>query len=196
MCVALVACFGFLFMAGNAFATPAGDHPTLNWGSQLNNGECPAGKMVLNVTHAVTNDLDSGVNGNWWATDNYNKHIQVWETGTNTFCAVVRYMGDFNTYGGDSPNGGSTIDAGIKGTYEGGYRATITGSLNLSPSYKTKGNIGSFNYDFRNSIFSYLDAYFNAGWDFKYEFWGWIYHGGDNGIWVNADTGNEGDIHN
>src|SRR3990172_7403137 len=98
ICVALVTVFGFIFMSGQVFATPGGDHPTLNWGSQLNRGECPAGKMVINVTHAVTNDVDSGVNGNDWAVDNYNKHIQVWETGTNTFCIVARYLGDFTTY--------------------------------------------------------------------------------------------------
>ena len=26
------------------------------------------------------------------------------------------------------------------------------------------------------------------------QWWGWIYHGGNNGAWVNSSAGNQGDI--
>jgi hypothetical protein len=188
-----------LLLAGQAMAAPS---VHLNWGSEVNPGQCdgPPGKLVINVTHQVTNDLDSAVGGGFWATDNYNKHIQVWQVDTNTFCADVRYLGSFVTDDGLSPQGTDTIAAGIAGTFEGGYRATITGTLNPDPSLRTRGNIGTFDYGCDvetgscTSLFSWTSTYFTSVDSFDYDWWGWIYHGGTNGSWVNASTGNEGDI--
>jgi hypothetical protein len=36
--------------------------------------------------------------------------------------------------------------------------------------------------------------YLNPGWKATYEWWGFIYHGGSNGTWVNSGDGNSGDI--
>ena len=189
---------GLLLLGGRVMAAPS---VHLNWGSQVNPGQCDGapGKLVINVTHKVTHDIDSGLGG-FWAYDDYNKHIQVWQVGTDTFCAMVRYLGSFVTDDGPSPGNTDTIAAGIEGTLEGGYRATITGTLNSSPSYRTKGNIGAFDYGCDvdtgscTGLFSWLDTYFTSVSSFDQPWWGWVYHGGDNGTWVNSSDGNQGDI--
>lgn len=177
--------------------------PTLDWGSEVDPEQCGDGDLVINVNHKVTDDLDSGEAGNWWAYDSFKKHIQVWEVGTDTFCAVVQYQGTFTTVEGRSPGDTDDIAAGIKGTMQGGYRLTITGSLDSDPAYRTRGNIGAFDYGCDADIdpgdrstctlFDWIGEYFtSATW--TWDWWGWIYHGGQNGTWVNATTGNLGDI--
>ena len=195
------ALLGILILGRQAMAAPSAPH--LNWGSETNPGQCSEGKLVINITHKVTNDIDSAVGGGFWATNNYNRHIQVWQVSPNTFCAIAQYHGSFITDDGPSPQGTDIIAAGIKGTLEGGYRATIVGTLDSNPAYRTKGNIGTFDYgcdvetDTRDSctgVFNWVETYFMPGSSFNYEWWGWIYHGGSNGTWVNASSGNQGDI--
>lgn len=202
MLATMAAFLSLLVLGGQAMAGPSVPH--LNWGSEVNPGQCDgaSGKLVITITHTVMNDGDSGVT-RYWAYDNYNKHIQVWQVDTNTFCAVVQYEGSFITTAGDSPEntdlGG--IAAGIKGTFEGGYKATIIGTLNPSPLYRTRGNIGTFDYGWdghpghgAHNPFSWVGTYFTSVSSFSYDWWGWVYHGGGNGTWVNAVTGNQGDI--
>jgi hypothetical protein len=185
----------------------AADTETLNWGSEVNAGQCPQGNLVINVTHKVINGIDSKVGGGYWATEDYNRRIQVWQVDTDEFCAVVSYQGSFVTDDGPSPQGTDTISAGITGDWEGGYRAIITGTLNSSPTNATKGNIGTFDHacDVETGVctglFDWTAAYFTPVLVFNYEWWGWIYHAGQNGTWVNACTspdldcpGNSGDI--
>ena len=166
-------------------------------------GQCHgSGRPIINVVQRIQNDIDSGVNGNYWAYDDLRRHIQVWQTGTNAYCAVVRDQGSFTTVAGDSPGGSTTIAAGITGTFKGGYTARITGTLKATPGASTRGFIGDFDYQCDASTgncpgyVSWPDLYFNTGSTFDYISWGWIYHGGNNGRWVNAVTGNRGDIHN
>ncbi len=193
-----------VFAIGLALIIPAAlaQELTLNWGQQVNAAQCDrTGRPVINVTHEVTNDIDSGLGG-WWAYDNYNRHIQVWQVGADTFCALVSYDGSFVTDDGPSPGNTDTIAAGITGSMAGGYRATITGTLN--PTLRTRGFIGAFNYgcdvdalngrDSCTGLFNWLDAYFSAGWTFTYEWWGWIYTTENNGTWINSIDGNQGDI--
>ncbi|HHT9125117.1 MAG TPA: hypothetical protein ACFYD6_04780 [Candidatus Brocadiia bacterium] len=197
----MVILLGLLVFGGWAIAAPSVPH--LNWGSEVNPGQCSDGQLVINVTHKVTNDADSSVTGKYWAYDNYKRLIQVWQVGTDTFCAVIRYQGAFTTVATNSPENtdGDGIAAGIKGTFEGGYRATITGTLDPSPSYRTRGNIGTFDYGWDgnpdngpSSPFSWVSTYFTSVDSFTYEWWGWVYHGGSNGTWVNSVDGNQGDI--
>lgn len=174
---------------GQAIAAP--DGPSLNWGNQVNS-TCPAGNLVINVTQKVINDVDSGVAGNNWAHDNYNRQIQVWQIGENEFCASVQYIGSFVTIEGISPSGNSTVAEGIKGTMQGGYAATIIGTLNSDPAWQTKGNVGTI--DYAGGPVSWLGIYFSSVGSFDYEYWGWIYRAGNNGTWVNSQNGNQGDI--
>lgn len=173
-------------------------------GDQLNASQCGHAKLAVNVTQKIINDADSGTLGNVWAFDAYNRHIQLWQTGPNTFCAIVDYHGQFTTVAGPSPQAatdtGGTVSAGVEGTFEGGYRALITGTLNPSPSYKTRGDLGLFNYncDMSFNCPGYVDwtqVYFTGGpSSFNEVWWGWQYHGAKHGTWINSSDGNSGDI--
>lgn len=183
-----------------AFAEPT---DKLNFGSQLNATQCKAGdgKLVVNVVQHVVNNADSGVGGNTWALDNFQRQIQVWQTSDTTFCATLKYQGSFVTFAGHSPGNGSEIAAGITGTFEGGYIAQITGKLKSVPGASTRGNIGTVDYACDASgncpgASFWAELYFESAFTFDQPWWGWIYHAGADGTWVNAVSGNSGDIHN
>jgi hypothetical protein len=182
--------------AGPSFAGPS-EH--LNWGAQLNASfSCPAGAPVVNVIQKVINDVDSGEAGNNWAFDEYVRRIQVVQTATG-FCATVSYSGSFETIAGRGPGNTGNVAEGVVGTFEGGYTATFVATLNTAPAYRTKGSIGTFDYQCDAAgncpgYVSWLGLYFAGVSGFDYSWWGWVYHGGNNGSWVNADSGNSGDI--
>jgi len=169
-----------------------------NGGPQTSASAC-GGKLVINVTFKSINNYDSGVNGNAWANDSIGRHVQVWQTGDDTFCVVTSNQGSFVTFAGDSPNGVvDGLSAGVNGTINGGYRGAITGTLASSPAYSAKGNLGTFDYACTDAYtcpgaFSWLDTYFSS-WDFSYDWWGWQYRTAKNGTWVNSSDGNSGDI--
>lgn len=173
--------------ASSAFAAPS---VHLNIGSFVNPSQCDTtGKQVLNITYKIYNDPDSGFFGNW-ATDNFNKKVQVWQQTDGTFCAVVKYDGQFVTTGPNSPENGVSLSAGIHGTFEGGYIANFDGTLNTG--VQTKGNLGS--YDQNAGGFNWLGTYFSSNTYFNNPNWAWIYHAGNNGSWINAAAGSSGDI--
>jgi len=41
---------------------------------------------------------------------------------------------------------------------------------------------------------SWVDQYFEETSIFSYNWWGWIYHGGSHGTWINAEEGSVGNI--
>jgi len=174
--------------------------PTLDFGPQLAASACGPGTLVVNVEQKVRNDADSGVAGNAWAFDDYERHIKVWQTGSSpdTFCATVSYEGKFTTNAGASPGNTGTVEAGVRGRFEGGYRTTqFTGTF--SPTEPTHGNLGVFDYrcDISFNCPGYVPwttFYFTSTSGFDLAWWGWIYHAGKNGTWVNAISGNAGDI--
>ena len=175
---------------------------TLNWGQHLNARACDAsGPPVINVMVKVRNDADSGEAGNFWAFDDYNKQIQVFPQADGTYCAIVRSTGGkFDAQAGQtSPGGGNTLSGNDDGTFEGGYMATIDGTLLANPAWRTHGNVGTVDYacDLAGNcpgVVSWLGQYFARGYSFEYQWWGWIYHAGRNGTWVNSIDGNAGDI--
>jgi hypothetical protein len=118
----------------------------------------------------------------------------VWQTGATSFCAIVRFEGSFTTVAGNSPqNTDPDIAAGITGNSEGGYRALFTGTLNPSPAYPSRGDLGTFDYGWdgtdsgANTItpFDWSQIYFGTG-NLNLVWWGWIYRTPHNGTWVNA----------
>lgn len=177
-----------LVMATTAFA---GSH---------NRVDCGGGKLVVNVTFQVYNDYDSGVTGNSWANDTLTRHVQVFDLGGGTYCAVDNDHGSFVTFAGASPNGSGTVSAGIKGVIDGGYTTTVfTGTLNPNAAYATKGNLGSFDLqcvtynDCPGAHPSFL-SYFSGSPSWGYASWGWTYHTARNGNWMNTSSVNSGDI--
>ncbi len=190
---------GVFAVSSSALGSPT---ERLNFGTQLNAGECdPAGTLIVNIVQRVTGDIDSGIAGNYWAFDEYSRHIQVWQVGTNEFCAVLKYTGSFTTVAGASPGGvPGGLSADVTGTMEGGSRLLITGELKAVPGWKTKGNVGTVDYNCDPvvgpsscSYVQWIDKYFQTGWAYQYQWWGWIYRAGNNGTWVNTDP-NSGDI--
>jgi hypothetical protein len=177
---------------------------------------CPSGKKVLDVVRKVTNSLDSGTGSNdygyvWWATIDYIQQIKVIETAPGEFCATVKSQGSFESVGGDGPgcvndsNCGSPagrLEAGVVGTFQGGATISFTGVFSPGDQ-RTKGNIGTLDHGCDAStaggcggpgFTAWRDDYFTGVSGFSFDWWGWVYHAGNNGSWVNAASGNEGNI--
>ncbi len=185
-----------LVLPGVAFA---GDPFQQEAAHQLAASACGPGTMVINAVESVTNDVDSGQQGNNWAYDNYQRNIKVWQVGSDTYCATVTYTGKFTTVEGPAPGPEGPVAAGIIGTMNGGYRSTIfTGTLNENPVWATRGNVGTVNYactiEGACHYVSWLDVYFSSTSNFNLAWWGWIYNAGPHGTWTNAITGNTGNI--
>lgn len=184
---------------------------TLDWQSQVQPGKCTPpvvrhgddwkGSMpIINVEERVKNDSDSGVAGNYWAFDRFSRRIRVWRTATSTYCALVTYEGSFQGVAGQiAPAGTSTLTGNEKGHFDGGYRATITGTLLPHPLWPTKGSVGEVDYrcDISGNCPGYVNwttQYFSASVNQNLDWWGWIYRGGQFGTWINAVSGNQGNI--
>lgn len=169
--------------------------------AQSNNPvSCGNGKLIVNVTYGLYNDYDSGVAGNAWANDTVNRHLQVFQLGTNNYCATVNDTGSFVTFNGVSPGGHAVVSSGVDGVINGGYTTTtFTGTQNTGVNYASMGNLGNFNLECTDayncpgehpSFLNYVSP--TSGYDLAT--WGWTYHTAKNGNWVNSATGNIGDI--
>lgn len=166
---------------------------SLNWRKELSQRKTN-GRPVINVTQEVVNDVDSGFNG-YWAYDDYRRVIQAWETGENTYNAVVMYNGQFDAVSGqNSPgtDGGDPLSGDEAGTLHGGYAATIEGLLVEDPEWPVRGFVGTTDYEgdieagTRPGAVDWVsDIYFENS-NFSFDWWGWIYRGGKCGTWVNA----------
>ncbi len=163
------------------------------------------------------NSLDSGTGTNihgarWWATSEYIQNIQVVETASDEFCATVTSQGSFESVGGEGP--GCTgelecglLEAGVVGTFQGGLTITFpAGEFNID-GLRTRGSIGTLDADCNESVkladdpcpgggfYTWMSDYFGiTKSDASFLWWGWVYHAGNNGSWVNSSDGNEGNI--
>ena len=180
--------------------------------NELSKSKCDnvTGNPVINVIQKVENDVDSGFGSNayfpgeanYWNVEGYMRHIKVWSTGKDSWCAIVTYEnGDFNAfYKQTGPGGIGFIGADVNGRMSGGYRATFNGTLLSSPLWSTTGNVGVFNYDCDLHAncpgrISWLEQYFGPGYsNFDQPWWGWKYVAGTHGTWINASTGSSGNI--
>ena len=144
-----------------------------------------SGRAVVNV-HFTYTSPDSGLGGNNWANDTIHRQLQIWKVADGDYCASVSDQGSFVTLDGTSPGGEAHVSAGITGKLKGGYTTTLlTGTLD--PSKPTRGDLGTFTAETRPSFLSY-------GLDGSLADWGWVYQTQNNGKWLNASTGNSGDI--
>jgi hypothetical protein len=177
--------------------------PSLNWGSEVNPSRCPTDQgyryLEINVTRNVEDDLNPTLDTarEPWAIVDYNQHIQVWKVGTvaggEKFCALVRYQGSFTTRPGkESPQGGSVIASGIDGSFEGGYLLVFNATERTDRTDSTRGHIGTFTGP--GGLFDWRALFFTNFGSGDPQWWGWIYHGGNNGTWVNSKFGNQGGI--
>lgn len=163
-------------------------------------GNCETkGAPVINVTQRIVKTVDSGEAGNNWAFDDLVRQIKVYKKSDNTFCALVDNEGRFDSQEGQRSPGDTGVLTGKEdGTFKGGYRALIVGTLKENPGMKTNGNLGTVNYncDLKGNCpgyFNWVGEYFSGDPIFSYEWWGWQYNYKGN-TWTNASTGNSGDI--
>ena len=193
-------------MASVAFAAPS----LPSHGSFVNVGGVPEGSvLVLDVTLKVINDEDSGLAG-YWAIDNYNRQIQVWQIPDGSFYAVAKYEGKWQTFAEvPSPGNTGTASKDASGTFHGGYVATFNGTLKADPTLSVNGNIGTFDYGGSKAdvlkgtysagqtgptnIFSWINTYFTGVSNFSQPNWGWTYNYKEQ-TWNNYDYGTTGDI--
>mgnify|MGYP001609294525 CR=1 FL=1 len=169
------------------------------------------------MSYKIINSLDSGTGQNdsgavWWAVIDYVLQVRVTETPAG-FCATVKTQGNFTTVAGDGPGcindatcgqPAGRVDGGVVGTFQGGYTEEFTGTFNPG-SQRTKGSLGTFDHACDPAVVSgacsgagvtrWLGLYFSSVGGFGFdEWWGWVYHAGNNGSWVNKVDGNAGNI--
>ena len=76
---------------------------------------------------------------------------------------------------------------------EGGYSSNFF-TATYFPTLPTRGNLGSFDSGSRPSYLSYLSGV--SGTANPFNEWGWIYHAGKHGTWLNQDDVAAGDSGN
>jgi hypothetical protein len=184
-----------------AFTTPAAASFGGDLATNLSPAACGGGTLVIHATEAVRNDNDSGQAGNNWAYDDLVRSINVWHRADGTYCAIVGYAGAFTTVAGRSPGNTANNPAGIRGLFYGGYRSTnFSATLRSDPAWPTHGFVGVVDYkcDAATSVCpGYVDwtkQYFSTTSGYDLSWWGWEYRAGRNGTWINAVSGNSGDI--
>jgi|GEM_PF-1216902 len=94
------------------------------------------GNHVIDVTEKIINDADSG-NTNYWALDAYTRTIDVWNVGSDQYCATVTYNGTFAAVAGQQSPDTTATTGGIlsgyeTGTMKGSAQELITGPLDVS----------------------------------------------------------------
>jgi len=183
---------------------------SLNSEDQLTPRMCHAtGDPIISIRERIVHDVDSGQAGNNWAFDTINRQIQVWNVGLNNYCGIIKDDADFQGVAGETSPGQTTLKATSltgdeHGEFRGGYRTTVfSGTLYVADqtNWPLHGEVKPNPVDYGCNIQGTCPGYIN--WTSKYftnisgfdlAWWGWIYFGGDSGTWVNAITGNFGDI--
>ena len=191
--------FNWSSISGAATATGIKDFDA---NKNLRDSQCRVNKNsseIVDVNFKLINDYDSGIGGNAWANDTIHRNLEIWKTGSTTFCAIVKDNGKIVTFAGESPNGSGQVGAGVKGVMDGGYiTGQFTGSQISNPAYAKHGQLGTFDLQCVNAytcpgahptVSSYVSGY--AG---QLSWWGWEYNTCQNGNWVNSSDGNFGDI--
>jgi len=197
----VLAVFAFVISVNFAFA--AGSHPT--FGTFVNAGDVPAGsKLVININYKVTNDEDSG-NVGYWALDNYNKQVKVWQVPDGSYYTVAKYIGKWQTFAGAlSPGIGTPQTNDASGSMQGGYTATFDapscisafGNLESKDFGGTEADVLLGTYGAGQTgptPYSFLGGYCNGYENFNLNNWGWKYSY-KNQTWNNFDYGTTGDI--
>ena len=172
------------------------------------------GNQVISVTESLSNDADSGEAGNYWAFDSEKRSITIWNVGPDQYCAIVNYYdANFKAIAGQtSPGNGGTLSGEEYGSFSGSARFTITGQLDVSDPahWPTAGKVnGGATINYACDVLgncpgyvSFVAKYFSGSPTVDEPQWGWSYVGLDSGTqhptsagtWVNAYTGNSGDI--
>jgi hypothetical protein len=101
------------------------------------------GKLVLNITVKLVNGVSTSPFGNW-ALEDQNRHIQVWQTGPESFYLIASWEGKWRTFAGlPSPGTGTAQGDGGSGTLNGCIAGAFTAS-SVNPNHlRDRGDIGT-----------------------------------------------------
>ena len=156
---------------------------------------CGAGRLVLNVTYRVVNDVDTGVKGNNWAFDTYTRTVRVWRKSPERYCSASTYRGTFDTIAGWSPAGKVQIPAGIRGTFAGSSVTRFRGTF-APRGAAVRGVLGMKDFACTSAdekgecsgTWDWLRAYFTDISGFRYVRYAFTYKARENGTGVWRDT--------
>jgi len=160
------------------------------------------GRPDVQATVEVVNSKDSGHQG-YWAYIDHTRTLRAWELDDDRYRLVAQYTGSFDAVEGRQTPGessGPTLSGDESGSFQGGYAATIEGTMRDDPEWDTRGHVGTVDYEAEipgpsppSGYVDWVGQYFDYD-SFEYEWWGWIYRGGRYGTWVSASTKECGDI--
>jgi hypothetical protein len=156
--------------------------------AQASNPGCGAGKLVLSVSYHVVNDVDTGVQGNNWAFDTYNRSVRVWRKARGRYCSASTYDGEFTSIAGPSPGGKTELPAGVRGTFSGFSVTTFRGAFTPKGAAE-RGFLGSKYFACTSAdrkgpcsgTWDWLRVYFAGVSRFKYVRYAFSYHATENG---------------
>ncbi len=146
---------------------------------------------VVDVTWHIVNDPDSAVTRPVWATDDIYRHLVITQEEEG-YRAVVTDSGTFVSTAGTSPQiADENIGDGVTGHIVGGYTITFNAD-GLEEDVQTTGDLGTK--DYGDEVFNWRGYFFGETSEPQYEDWAWTYSTCGNGTWVNAMSGNSGNI--
>ncbi len=163
--------------------------------------DLPDELLKVDATRTISNNLDSGENGNFWAKDNFTQRMRIWEVknGESKFyCAQTNDDGTFDALAGEESPGINSpviLTGNEDGTFYGGAKWKVTGHFDAD--WPTSGNVGSFDCSIDGQCPGYskwLANYFGREYSANFVTWGWHYKSCGHGAWNNTDSGNSGDI--
>jgi hypothetical protein len=149
---------------------------------------CGGGRLVLSVSYHVVNDVDTGVQGNNWAFDSYDRSVRVWRKARGRFCST-------STYAGESPGGKAQLPAGIRGTFRGSSVTSFGGTF-APLGASVRGFLGSKDFACTSAdqkgqcsgTWDWLRTYFTGVSRFKYVRYAFSYHATENGKGTWSDS--------
>lgn len=149
---------------------------------------CGAGKLVLNVTYRVENDVDTGIKGNNWAFDSYRRAVHVWRKAPGRFCSASTYNGEFTSIEGLSPGGKTQLPAGIRGSFKGSSVTAFRGTF-APRGEPVRGFLGVKDFACTSAdvkgqctgTYDYLREYFTGIAGFRYARYSFTYRATENG---------------
>jgi hypothetical protein len=175
-----------------------------------------ASKLVINVQYTVINDEASGLAG-YWALEHYTMHLTIYLMPNGTYAAFSYYDGVFVTpQGAISPGTSAATETETGFGNLDGCKLTTFTATSMNTGTQLKGSLGTKNYGGTtadvlkgtpgngqtgaSAIFSWSTYYFTSDaqvavprWIFTYTL-DRIFSSASAKVWVNAYSGNSGDI--
>ena len=148
---------------------------------------------------------DSGTCGPNWAQDLYVRNFTVALPGTGgTFSVVERFAnGHFSTIKGASPgscgaSNNNTVKGGVQGTFKGFYDLTVNnGTFNVNGTCVLTPKDPSDPSNLQCTTAGWVEGFFGPSAGYTLNDWSFTYNASHNlpkHHWVNAQSGNTGDI--